>query len=166
MALWHNKLTISRQVRLFSSGVHGVFALVIISVPWFESGFYFRFAMLPMLVIIMLSWKQSQKRIKQCQGELALFSDNTVRWQNKKWSITESPWLSRYGVMISLRTVNSKAFNQKELDQEKLDQKMSGQTGKTYHQPKSTVRLWVASDSMPPAEWRSFNQLVRQYPDI
>ncbi len=57
--------------------------------------------------------------------------------------MTQPPWFSRYGMMLSLC-----AFEQPE-----------------DFRHKSAIRLWVASDSMPPEMWRYFNQLMRQYPD-
>ncbi|WP_426576590.1 protein YgfX [Xenorhabdus stockiae] len=145
MALWNSKLRLSRQTRWFSSCVHGMIALAALFAPWPAKNFYFGFPVLviPILVMIMVSWVRSQKNIQQCQGRLILLKGNKVHWQNARWEMTQPPWFSRYGMMLSLC-----AFEQPE-----------------DFRHKSAIRLWVASDSMPPEMWRYLNQLMRQYPD-
>ncbi|MDE9458609.1 protein YgfX [Xenorhabdus bovienii] len=141
MALWHCELKVSRHSRLFSSGVHGVIMLAALLAPWPANGFYLWF---PLFVIIMVSWVWSQTNIRRCQGRLALFSGQKMHWQKAAWKLTRPPWLSRYGMVITLH-----AFDK---------------TESIRH--RSLIRLWVASDSMPPKMWRHLNQLMHQYPDI
>ncbi len=75
----------------------------------------------------------------QYQGKLILFCGNKVYWQKERWKMTQPPWLSRYGIMLTLR-----AFEQAE---------------SFRHRP--NIRLWVASDSMSVKDWRSFSQIMR-----
>ncbi|SFU27276.1 toxin CptA [Xenorhabdus koppenhoeferi] len=75
----------------------------------------------------------------QCQGKLILFRGNKVHWQKERWKIIQPPWLSRYGIMLTLRP-----FKQAE----------------SFFLPPD-IRLWVASDSMSVEDWRSFSQIMR-----
>ncbi|WP_047681883.1 MULTISPECIES: protein YgfX [Xenorhabdus] len=138
MVLWHSELRVSLRTRLFSSGVHGIILLVALLTPWFANSFYVW--LLPLIIIsIVASWIRSQRNIMQYQGKLILFCGNKVYWQKERWKMTQPPWLSRYGIMLTLR-----AFEQAE---------------SFRHRP--NIRLWVASDSMSVKDWRSFSQIMR-----
>ncbi|WP_245758980.1 protein YgfX [Xenorhabdus koppenhoeferi] len=138
MALWHSELRVSLRTRLFSSGVHGVIALAALLTPWFANSFYVW--LLPLIIIsTVASWIRSQRNIMQCQGKLILFRGNKVHWQKERWKIIQPPWLSRYGIMLTLRP-----FKQAE----------------SFFLPPD-IRLWVASDSMSVEDWRSFSQIMR-----
>ncbi|SIP72658.1 protein YgfX [Xenorhabdus innexi] len=146
MALWHSELKLSRRTRLFSSCVHGLIALAALLAPWPAESFYFWLLIvaIPSLALTIMSWVRSQKNIQQCQGQLILLHDNKVHWQNVRWKMTQPPWFSHYGIMLSLCA--------------------SEQPESFRHKP--VIRLWVASDSMPPAMWRYFNQRMRQYSNM
>ncbi|REF27425.1 toxin CptA [Xenorhabdus cabanillasii] len=138
MALWYGELRISLRTRLFSSGVHGVIALAALLAPWFANSFYV-WLLPPIIISIVVSWIRSQRNIMQCRGKLILFRGNKVHWQKERWKITQPPWLSRYGIMLTLRT-----FEQAE-----------------SFCLRPNIQLWVASDSMSVEAWRSFSQIMR-----
>ncbi|WP_244182367.1 protein YgfX [Xenorhabdus beddingii] len=140
MVLWNSKLKISRLTCRFSIGVHSGVAVAALLAPWPADTLFF---WLPLLAIIMISGIWSQENIRRCRGRLVLFKGNKVHWQTAAWSITQPPWLSRYGMIVILH-----AF---------------GRAENESHQP--PIRLWVASDSVSPEAWRHLNQLMRQYSD-
>ncbi|MDX7999683.1 hypothetical protein FE394_10800 [Xenorhabdus sp. Reich] len=157
MVLWNSKLSVSRHTSLFSTGVHGGVAMAALLAPWPVNSVYF---WLPSLAIIMVSWIWSQKNIRHCQGRLVLLSGNKVYWQKAGWDITQPPWFSRYGILVTLHAVKQteNAYDQRAV--------VYPVTSSVISPAISPVILWVASDSVSPEAWRHLNQLMHQYPDI
>ena len=59
-----------------------------------------------------------------------------LRWQGKEWEMIGTPWMLNTGMMLRLRRVED---------------------NRRQH-------LWLAADSMDPAEWRDLRRLIVQQP--
>ncbi|GAB1438219.1 protein YgfX [Providencia sp.] len=94
---------------------------------------------LPLLVVVVASWAKSQKNISKIKGVAVLVNGNKIQWKKKEWSIVRTPWLSRYGILLTLEA-------------------LQGKPQKSH--------LWVAKDALSEENWRNLNQLLLQYPDI
>lgn len=94
---------------------------------------------LPLLIIVMVSWAESQKRISKTKGILVLVNGNKVQWKKNEWSIIKQPWCTKAGMLLTLSALQGKP---------------------------QKIRLWVAKDALSEENWRNLNQLLLQYPDI
>lgn len=94
---------------------------------------------LPLLAVVVASWVKSQKNISKIKGVAVLVNGNKVQWKKNEWNIVKAPWLSRYGILLSLEALQGK---------------------------QQKIHLWVAKDSVSEESWRNLNQLLLQYPDI
>lgn len=110
--------------------------MLLLLAPWSQGNSVF---WLPLLVVVVASWAKSQKNISKIKGVAVLVNGNKVQWKKNEWNIVKAPWLSRYGILLTLEALQGKA---------------------------QKIHLWVARDSVSEENWRNLNQLLLQYPDI
>jgi len=89
-----------------------------------------------LLSLVVFDSVRSQRRIHARQGEVKLMMDCRLRWQGMEWDIVGTPWMLNTGMMFRLRKARG---------------------GRCQH-------LWLAADSMDPAEWRELRRMVLQQP--
>lgn len=89
-----------------------------------------------LLSFVVFDSVRSQRRINARQGEIKLLMDSRLRWQGKEWEMMGTPWMLNTGMMLRLRRVED---------------------NRRQH-------LWLAADSMDPAEWRDLRRLIVQQP--
>ena len=89
-----------------------------------------------LLSFVVFDSVRSQRRINARQGEIKLLMDSRLRWQGKEWEMMGAPWMLNSGMMLRLRRVED---------------------NRRQH-------LWLAADSMDPAEWRDLRRLIVQQP--
>ncbi|EKT55883.1 protein YgfX [Providencia sneebia] len=138
MVLWKSNLSISWKTQLFSTCAHGLVGFILLATPW-ASNNTIPMMWLPLLIIVMVSWAESQKRISKTKGILVLVNGNKVQWKKNEWSIIKQPWCTKAGMLLTLSALQGKP---------------------------QKIRLWVAKDALSEENWRNLNQLLLQYPDI
>lgn len=88
---------------------------------------------LVLLTLVVFECIRSQKNITSCQGEIRLKPGNIVLWKRHEWVVIKQPWITRYGVLLSLQQTSSRSTRK---------------------------RLWLAADSMSEEEWRQLCLLL------
>lgn len=136
MVLWKSNLSISWKTQLFSTCVHGVIGMFLLLTPWSPGN---SMIWLPLLVVVVASWAKSQKNISKIKRVAVLVNGNKLQWKKNEWRILKAPWLTRYGILLTLEALQGKP---------------------------QKIHLWVAKDALSEENWRNLNQLLLQYPDI
>ena len=136
MVLWKSNLSISWKTQFFSTCVHGAVGMFLLVAPWAPAH---SMIWLPLLAVVVAIWAKSQKNISKIKGVAVLVNGNKGQWKKNEWNIVKAPWLSRYGILLSLEALQGK---------------------------QQKIHLWVAKDSVSEESWRNLNQLLLQYPDI
>ncbi|VXD08608.1 MULTISPECIES: protein YgfX [unclassified Serratia (in: enterobacteria)] len=129
MAQWRCDVRVSWRTQLFSLLTHGALILLILISPWPEG---YGPIWLALLTLVVFECIRSQKRIASRQGELRWLAERRVEWQGQEWLMLKKPWMSGFGILLTLQQAN----------------------GKKRH------RLWLASDCLSKAEWRHLRQLL------
>lgn len=131
MAQWRCDLRVSWHTQLFSLLAHGVLVILTLVAPWPQG---YTALWLVLLTLVVFECIRSQKNIRSCQGEIRLKPGNVVLWKRHEWIIIKQPWITRYGVLLSLQQTGSRSARN---------------------------RLWLAADSMLEEEWRQLCVLLR-----
>lgn len=129
MAQWRCDVRVSWRTQLFSLLAHGALILLILISPWPEG---YSPIWLGLLTLVVFECIRSQKRIAARQGELRWLAERRVEWHGQEWLMLKKPWMSGFGILLTLQQAN----------------------GKKRH------RLWLASDCLSKAEWRHLRQLL------
>ncbi|EKN4699813.1 protein YgfX [Yersinia ruckeri] len=130
MAQWRCDLRVSWRTQLFSLLVHGVLVLLTLVVPWPDG---FTPLWLILLTLVVFECIRSQKNITSRQGEIRLKAGNLLIWKWQEWTLVRPPWITRYGVLLSLQGAGSRRRK----------------------------RIWLASDSMSEEKWRELCLILR-----
>jgi len=133
VAQWRCDVRISWRTQLFSLLTHGSLILLILISPWPEG---YSPIWLTLLTLVIFECIRSQKRIGSRQGELRWLMDRRVEWRGQEWWLPKKPWMSGFGILLTLQQVNGK----------------------------KRQRLWLASDSLSQADWRHLRQLLLSPP--
>ncbi|CNF33613.1 protein YgfX [Yersinia enterocolitica] len=131
MAQWRCDLRISWHTQLFSLLAHGVLVTLTLVAPWPQG---YTALWLVLLTLVVFECIRSQKNITSCQGEIRLKPGNIVLWKRHEWVVIKQPWITRYGVLLSLQQTSNRSTRK---------------------------RLWLAADSMSEEEWRKLCLLLR-----
>ena len=138
MALWQCDLRVSWRSQLFSLAVHGILILLILLAPWPPDAWVI---WLVLLLIVVSQAIRSQRRISARHGEISLLAQDRLLWRKQEWKIKQPVWMIDSGILLSLR---------REGASHGWRQTLSGKKHK----------LWLASDSMSPEEWRHLRQIL------
>ncbi|MDN0087741.1 protein YgfX [Yersinia nurmii] len=130
MAQWRCDLRVSWRTQLFSLLIHGVLVLITLVAPWPDGCTPL---WLILLTLVVFECIRSQKSITSRQGEIRLKAGNLLIWKRQEWKLVRQPWITRYGVLLSLQGAGSQRRK----------------------------RVWLASDSMSEDEWRELCLIFR-----
>lgn len=123
MVLLHCNVRVSLRTQIVSAAIYSLTALAVMFAPWPENGWPIWTIL---LLLVLMEFFRSQRRIALTQGELTLLSRQHLFWQDREWQIIRSPFILKNSIFLLLKSPISKK----------------------YH------RLWLMSDSMNKNEWR------------
>lgn len=126
MVLWRCELRVSWTAQWQSLLIHGAIILLLLLIPWPGS---YTLVWIVLLTLVLMESIRSQRRILSRIGIIELLSSRQLHWRRQRWSLVAKPWIGRWAILLSLRSVEGKR-----------------------------EWLWLGIDSMENAEWRLLRQ--------